>query len=133
MAIVPAKEFVELDAMAVDAMAVYGMLTQAIRLHARNLNELRKTRNLRFANLGAPPRVAFACRVCLMKFAELSPTEQTKRFLAWIGSWIASFGTGRMATESFVLPSAGQRSATYEKRINSFDHRRNNPDRRPQT
>jgi hypothetical protein len=70
MAIVPANEFVELD-----AMAVYGNLTQALRLHARNLNELRRTRNLRFDNLGAPPRVALACRVCLMKFAELSPTE----------------------------------------------------------
>jgi hypothetical protein len=64
MAIVPANEFVELD-----AMAVYGNLTQAIRLYVRNLNELRRARNLRLANLGAPPRVALAC--CSAYFDEI--------------------------------------------------------------
>jgi hypothetical protein len=47
MAIVPANEFFELD-----ALAVFHDLAKAILLHALNLNELRKTRNLRVGNLG---------------------------------------------------------------------------------
>jgi len=43
VAIVPAKEFFELD-----AVAVFRDLAEAILFHARNLNELRGTRNIVF-------------------------------------------------------------------------------------
>jgi hypothetical protein len=48
VAIVPANEFFELD-----AVAVFRDRTEAILFHARNLNELRETRNLKVGNMRA--------------------------------------------------------------------------------
>jgi hypothetical protein len=56
MAIVPANEFFELD-----ALAVFRDLTKAILLHALNLNELRKTRNLQVGNFGICPLGSCEC------------------------------------------------------------------------
>jgi hypothetical protein len=50
VAIVPANEFFKLD-----AAAVFRDLTEAILFHARNLNELRRTRNLQVGNFWSYP------------------------------------------------------------------------------